>query len=97
VVKRLSEEEYKITVTLSRKGLDTLDTLKEKSGFGSRGRTIEEAILSVSEIVEMSKQLFSQYTTDLQTQSTMTETTKIAILGWFIVALTKLSRFSTST
>ena len=93
----MSEEEYKITVSLSEKGLLTLDRLKLQSGFGSRGRTIEEAILSVSELIELSKQLFSNYTTDLQTQGMTTEATKVAIIGWFIIALTKLSRFSTST
>jgi predicted HTH domain antitoxin len=93
----LSEEGYKITVSLSEKGLVSLDKLKLQSGFGSRGRTIEEAILSVSELVELSKQLFFKYTTDLQKQGITTEETKVAIIGWFFVALTKLSRFSTST
>jgi hypothetical protein len=93
----LSEEGYKITVSLSEKGLLTLDKLKLQSGFGSRGRTIEEAILSVNELIELGKQLFSQYTTDLQTQGMTTDATKVAVLGWFIVALTKLSRFSPSS
>lgn len=84
-------------MSLSEKGLLSLDKLKLQSGFGSRGRTIEEAILSVSELVELSKQLFSQYTTDLQKQGMTTEETKALIIGWFVIALTKLSRFSTST
>jgi metal-responsive CopG/Arc/MetJ family transcriptional regulator len=93
LVKRLSEEEYKITVTLSRKGLNTLDTLKETSGFGSRGRTIEEAILTVSEITEMTSQIISQYAIDMQTQGKISDTTQLSIVGWFTVIVAKLTRF----
>jgi metal-responsive CopG/Arc/MetJ family transcriptional regulator len=97
MAKTLSEEgEFKITVTLSKKGLATLDSLKETSGFGSRGRTIEEAILTVNEITEVSKQLFSQYTTDMQKQGKLSNETQMAVVGWFFVILTKLSRFISS-
>lgn len=92
----MSEEEYKITVTLSRKGLATLDSLKETSGFGSRGRTIEEAILTVNEITEASKQVFSQYTTDMQKQANISEATRLSVLGWFVIVITKLQRFTSS-
>lgn len=44
-----AEEEQKITITLSKKGLETLDELKEMSGFGSRGRTVEEAVLAIKD------------------------------------------------
>jgi len=43
-------EETKITIRLSKKALSTLDMLKEESGFGSRGRTIEETILAINDI-----------------------------------------------
>jgi hypothetical protein len=92
----MSEEEYKITVTLSRKGLATLDSLKETSGFGSRGRTIEEAILTVNEITELSKQVFSQYAADMQKQGKISEATQLSVLGWFVVVITKLTRFISS-
>jgi len=49
------EEEAKITIRLSKKALSTLDALKEESGFGSRGRTIEETILSINDIREWLK------------------------------------------
>lgn len=48
-------EEAKITIRLSKKALSTLDKLKEESGFGSRGRTIEEAILAIDDIRDWSK------------------------------------------
>jgi hypothetical protein len=97
MVKTLSEEgEFKITVSLSRKGLATLDSLKETSGFGSRGRTIEEAILTVSEITEFSKQVFSQYTADMQKHGKISDATQLSVLGWFVVVITKLSRFISS-
>jgi hypothetical protein len=96
LVGRLSEEEYKITVSLSRKGLNTLDALKESSGFGSRGRTIEEAILIVSEITEMGKQVFPQYTLDMQKQGKVSEATQLSIFGWFAVVIIKLTRFMSS-
>jgi hypothetical protein len=97
MVKTLSEEgEFKITVSLSKKGLATLDSLKETSGFGSRGRTIEEAILSVSEITELSKQVFSQYAADMQKQGRISDSTQLSVLGWFVVVITKLSRFMSS-
>jgi metal-responsive CopG/Arc/MetJ family transcriptional regulator len=87
------EEEYKITVSLSRKGMNALDSLKETSGFGSRGRTIEEAVLTVSEITEMAKQVFVQYSIDMQKQGKVGEATAASIIGWFTVAVTKLTRF----
>lgn|GEM_PF-7101090 len=90
------DEEYKITVSLSRKGLSTLDRLKETSGFGSRGRTIEEAILTVSEITEMTTQVFSQYAFDMQKQGKIDENTKLSIVGWFTVVMAKLTRFMRS-
>jgi len=97
MVKTLSEEgEFKITVSLSKKGLATLDSLKETSGFGSRGRAIEEAILSVSEITELSKHVFSQYAVDMQKQGKISEATQLSVLGWFVVVITKLSRFISS-
>jgi len=48
-------EETKITIRLSKKALLTIDVLKEESGFGSRGRTIEETILAVNDIREWLK------------------------------------------
>jgi len=87
------EEEYKITVSLSRKGLKTLDMLKETSGFGSRGRTIEEAILTINELTELSKTVFSQYVADMQSSGQVRNETAISIVGWFTVVITKLSRF----
>ena len=94
MVQRLSEEgEFKITVSLSRKGLETLDQLKEASGFGSRGRTIEEAILTISEITEMSKGLLSQYALDMQKQGKISDVTQASVVGWFVVVITKLARF----
>lgn len=88
-----AEEEYKITVSLSRKGLTTLDTLKETSGFGSRGRTIEEAILTIHELTESSKTVFAQYITDMQTKGKVRDETTFGIIGWFVVAIAKIARF----
>jgi len=88
-----SEEEYKITVSLSRKGITTLDTLKETSGFGSRGCTIEEAILTINELTEASKQVFSQYIADMQSKGKVSDETGFAILGWFVGTIAKISRF----
>jgi hypothetical protein len=98
MVKKLSEEEgeFKITVSLSRKGLTTLDNLKETSGYGSRGRTIEEAILSVNEITELSKQVFFRYAADMQKEGKISDATQLTIVGWFVIVLNKLSRFISS-
>ena len=57
----MSEEGYKITVTLSKKGIDTLDMLKEVSGFGSRGRTIDEAILTIWEMTSLSESFLKEF------------------------------------
>jgi len=91
--KMSTEEEYKITVSLSRKGLTTLDMLKETSGFGSRGRTIEEAILTINELTEQSKSLFSQYIADMQSKGKVGDGTAFGIIGWFVVVISKISRF----
>jgi hypothetical protein len=88
-----TEEEYKITVSLSRKGLNILDTLKETSGFGSRGRTIEEAIISVYELTEMGKPLFLQVGTEMQKQGAISPLTQASIAGWFVIVMAKLTRF----
>jgi hypothetical protein len=40
----------KLTIELSGRALDTLERLMKSSGFGSRGRTIEEAILATDEL-----------------------------------------------
>ena len=94
MAKTLSEEEeYKITVSLSRKGIQTLDMLKETSGFGSRGRTIEEAIISVYELTEMGKPLFLQVGTEMQKQGAMSQMTQASVAGWFIMVMAKLTRF----
>lgn len=87
-------EDFKITVSLSKKALAALDRLKETSGYGSRGRTIEEAVLTVDEMIAMSKQLFSQYTADVRKQGGAGEALKTSVLAWFVVVLTKLSRFT---
>lgn len=96
MLEKLSEEEYKITVSLSRKGLNTLDSLKETSGFGSRGRTIEEAILTINEITDIAKTIFSQYAADMQNKGVVSDVTQKSIVGWFAIVLTKLSRFISS-
>ena len=87
------EEEYKITVSLSRKGLKTLDMLKETSGFGSRGRTIEEAILTISELTASSQSVFGQYLSDMKSGGTVSNQTGYSIIGWFVIAIAKISRF----
>jgi hypothetical protein len=97
MARRLSEEEeYKITVSLSRKGLSALDRLKETSGFGSRGRTIEEAILSINELTEAGKPIFSQFAIDMQRQGALTQNTQASVTGWFTVVIAKLARFMSS-
>jgi hypothetical protein len=88
-----TEEEYKITVSLSRKGLTTLDMLKETSGFGSRGRTIEEAILTINELTESSKTVFAQYVADMQAVGKPRQETAFGIVGWFVVVIAKIARF----
>lgn len=50
-------EEEKITITLSRRGLDALDKLKESSGFGSRGRTVEEALLAIEDVLRVNEEM----------------------------------------
>ena len=97
MIKNMSQdEEFKITVSLSKKGLAALDSLKETSGFGSRGRTIEEAILTVNEIAEISKPIFSQYTADVQKQGKVSESTQLSALVYFVIIMTKISRFISS-
>lgn len=90
------EKEYKITVSLSRKGLSTLDRLKETSGFGSRGRTIEEAILTINELTESGKPVFSQFAIDMQKQGAISQSTQMSMVGWYTVVLAKLTRFMSS-
>ena len=48
----LSTEEgpERLNILLSRRALAQLDLLKNASGFGSRGRTVEEAILTVYDL-----------------------------------------------
>ena len=87
------EEEYKITVSLSRKGIQTLDRLKETSGYGSRGRTIEEAIISVYELTETARPVFTQFAADMQSRGAVSQTTGANIAGWFVVVIAKLTRF----
>jgi metal-responsive CopG/Arc/MetJ family transcriptional regulator len=95
MARRLSqeEEEYKITVSLSRKGLNTLDKLKETSGYGSRGRTIEEAILTINELTESGKPVFTQFAIDMQKQGVVSQTTQSAMVGWYTIVFAKLTRF----
>ena len=45
------EEGYeRLNILISRRALSALDLLKECSGFGSRGRTIEEALLTLQDL-----------------------------------------------
>jgi hypothetical protein len=96
MVCRLSEEEYKITVSLSRKGLSALDILKETSGFGSRGRTIEEAVLTINELTEMAKPVLAQFAIDMQKQGAVSQNTQASMIGWYTIVIAKLTRFMTS-
>jgi hypothetical protein len=97
MVERLSEEEeYKITVSLSKKGLSNLDRLKETSGYGSRGRTIEEAVLTINELTQTGKVVFSQFSADMQRQGALSQNTQASMAGWFTVVIAKLTRFMTS-
>jgi hypothetical protein len=90
------DEEYKITVSLSRKGLSTLDKLKETSGYGSRGRTIEEAVLTINELTESGKAVFLQFSADLQKQGVLSQGTQASMAGWFTIVIAKLTRFMSS-
>lgn len=47
---RAEEAPERLNILLSRRALAQLDLLKEASGFGSRGRTIEEAIMTVYDL-----------------------------------------------
>lgn len=88
------EEEYKITVTLSKKGLTTLDLIKETSGFGSRGRVIEEAILSIWDLVKISETFLKAYVDMSESGKTL----DAFILFPYIVSMqTKLSRFGSAS
>ena len=90
------EEEYKITVSLSKKGLSSLDKLKETSGYGSRGRTIEEAILTINELTQSAKPIFLQFAVDMQKQGKLSETTQQMMIGWYTIVIGKLTRFMSS-
>lgn len=90
------EEEYKITVSLSKKGLNNLDRLKETSGYGSRGRTIEEAVLTISELTESGKPVFSQFAADMQRQGAISQNTQMSMVGWYTIVIAKLTRFMSS-
>ena len=84
------EEEYKLTITLSRKALATLDWLKEMSGFGSRGRTIEEAILAIWDLADNVESWMSAYLKRVQEGKSL----DFAHLYPFLVNVsTKLARF----
>lgn len=87
---KLSEEEYKITVTLSRKGLTTLDKLKDTSGFGSRGRTIEEAIITVWELADISEGFIAKYIEMTKSGALLDFNT---LFPYMVFVQTKLSRF----
>lgn len=53
----VKEDEAKLTITLSKKAIDTLDLLAQTSGFSSRGRTIEEAVLTIDDLRKLAKQV----------------------------------------
>jgi len=40
----------RLNILVSKRGLSVLDLLKESSGFGSRGRTVEEALLTLYDL-----------------------------------------------
>lgn len=40
----------RLNILVSKRALSVLDLLKECSGFGSRGRTIEEALLTIHDL-----------------------------------------------
>ena len=84
------EEEYKVTVTLSRKGLTTLDLLKEMSGFGSRGRTMEEAILTIWELADINEAFLKEYLDMAKSGKTLDAT---LLFPYIVSVQTKLSRF----
>lgn len=48
----------KLTIKLSKKAMDTLTALTESSGFGSKGRTIEEAILAIDDLTRFGDTVF---------------------------------------
>ena len=87
----MSEEEaYKITVTLSRKAFATLEWLKEMSGFGSRGRTIEEAILTIWDLAEFNEGFTQTYLKVTKEGGTPDFS---LMNSYYIVNMTKLARF----
>ena len=84
------EEGYKITILLSRKGLATLDLLKEMSGFGSRGRTMEEAILTIWELADINETFLKEYVNMAKSGRTFDANT---FFPYIVSIQTKLSRF----
>jgi len=40
----------RLNILVSKRALSVLDLLKESSGFGSRGRTVEEALLTLYDL-----------------------------------------------
>ncbi|MFQ5871811.1 MAG: hypothetical protein ACE5IB_06610 [Candidatus Geothermarchaeales archaeon] len=83
------QEGTKITVELSRKGLQALDALKETSGYGSRGRTIEEAVITIAELVGMTYTITEMLKDPERSQSIAPQ----GVLSLLMVFLTKLARF----
>lgn len=89
-VSELSEEGYKLTITLSKKALVTLETLKEMSGFGSRGRTIEEAILTIWDMAEILDSFNQAY---LKASKSGKQISVNMLNSYYITQLAKLARF----
>ncbi len=75
----------KLTITLSGRALDTLNHLMESSGFGSRGRTIEEAILAVDDLTRLGDQLLPLIVQTSQKPSQEQAVSMINTMNSFIV------------
>ena len=84
------EEEYKLTITLSKKALMTLDWLKEMSGFGSRGRTIEEAILTIWDVADSVEVWVSAYLKMVEEGKTLDFS---SVFPFMVSMSSKLARF----
>ncbi len=84
----------KLTIDLSGRAQETLERLMESSGFGSRGRTIEEAILAVDELSRLAD-LLSRLLPNTSGTLTPEQSTKlmIAIQTFVTYYVATISRF----
>ncbi len=85
----------KLTVELSGRALETLDRLMKDSGFGSRGRTIEEAILAIDDLSTLAEKALKLVPSTSNPNPSNLDTTKafMALTSFLTFYIAAISRF----